>query len=329
MKKIFELVCFYICTIIGASFITGNEVFVYFARYGDKAYALLAFCFVVFVSLSLIIFLKMNKANCENISDAFICKPSKFHLINAGSLFTFLCFSTYFAFASLMLAGLKELFGLPFCVITICVSFFLLQYDLKGLVKINLILFPLVVVYLIALLILILPSGTFPLSESAQEVAGVFEFLNVIPYVTLNVLLLCGSVLKLTNRINPKQIMIGTISAIILLTLFIGIQIFILQKHPILDFEMPLLEISRQSVVLFAFTLAVTFLAMISSFLSSTYAIYAKFRDKKNKYFRLVVLFSSMLICSFFGFNKIIIYSYAILGILSLVLILVLIFKKI
>ena len=151
MSKVLSFVCVYVCTIVGASFITGNEIFVYFARFGSDAYLLLALCFIVFLISTLTICLKFKKSEKNNIVEIFERKSAneaykkKFFEI----LFKSLMFFTYFAFGTVMLAGIKELFGVMVCVCIVLVSFLLLQFDLSGLVKINVALFPVVCVYLV------------------------------------------------------------------------------------------------------------------------------------------------------------------------------------
>lgn len=323
MKNVISFVCVYICTIIGASFITGNEIYHYFAKFGNHALYLLLLCAIVFLSTSIILFIKFKKANISNMLDVCNNKKGKKSFFNI--VFTLLSYLTYFTFASLMISGLNELFGTIFCLITLAFSFVLLQFDLSGIVKVNVILFPLVILYLLGLLYVSIyhPNATQNIVEISTT-----NYLNIFPYVTLNVVLLCGSVLQLSNKMTTKQIILSCLLSCAILVLFIFVQIYILQHENITNIDMPLVDIAKNIPALYILTLVVTFLAMLSSFLSSAYALYSKIKKSTNSYFYLTILFALMFVCSLLGFSKIVEYSYIILGLMSCFIVLVIIVKK-
>lgn len=314
--------CIYVCTIIGASFITGNEVFTFFARYGNIAYWFVALSFVLFVLFSLIIFAKCRKANIYNLLDIFNFKNKpKNKIIIIMKIFTY---ATYFMFSVVMLAGLRELFGIVFTFVSVFICFILIKKDIGAIVKLNTLLFPLVIVYLISLAFL---------SRSGQDVSSgvtinAFSIYNIFTYVSLNVILVFGSMLKITKDMSDKQVYISVLLSGLVFSLLIVSQILILSHAHITNFSMPLLDIASENKLVYIFTLVVTFLAMISSYLSSTYSLYAKIKVKQDGDFYLVLIVIAMLIASFLGFAKIVQLSYILLGFMSLILVFYICFTR-
>ena len=191
--------------------------------------------------------------------------------------------------------------------------------------KINVILFPIVCFYLIGLCLLLDNSGA---SGMVVHSANILDYANIFTYVTLNVLLICGSLLLIVKKMSKSQIILSVFLSTITFCVFILIQIFILNSSNITNYEMPLVELASKENIFYYFTLFVTFLAMLSSFLSSSFALYIKTKNSKSKYFNLILILMLMLLCSFLGFSKLITLSYLILGIISTILIFVLMFKK-
>ena len=150
---------------------------------------------------------------------------------------------------------------------------------------------------------------------------------NIFPYVLLNILLVCGSLFKLSKTMTKKQIIVSCLLSSLIFSIFILVEILILQQSPLNNLSMPLVELAGKFSWLLYFTLFVTFVAMLSSLLASCNTIFEKTQNSKNKRFWQVVILIAMLCCSFLGFSTLVEYSYLILGYLSCLLILVLIFK--
>ena len=309
MKSVINFVCVYVCTIIGASFITGNEIYMFFALYGGWAYFLMGICFVLFVCTSITIFCKCKKANITNILDAF----SSGVVAKVMQAFTYI---TYFMFASVMLAGLRELFGILFTLICAIICVYLIKKGISSIVKINAILFPFVIIYLIVLSVM--PNnGQTCLNVQSLSFSAVF---NIFTYVSLNVILILGSMLKLTSKMSKRQIIASTVLSGFVFALLIVFQIIILQGSEIQDFNMPLLYIASKNNFVYAFALMVAFCAMISSYLSSIYSMYVKINKSKCSNFYLTILICSIVCFSFLGFARIVQFSYIFLGCVSFVL---------
>lgn len=330
MGKVFSFVCVYVCTIVGASFITGNEIFVYFAKFGSSAYLLLLLSFLIFLVSTLVICLKFKNSNKNNIIEVFEKENVRNEKHNSFFvlLFKVLTTFTYFAFGTVMLAGINELFGIWLSIGIVILSFFLLQFDLSGIVKINAFLFPIVVVHLVGLCFLSNSGIGGAIGTQTFESANFWDYFNIFPYVTLNVVLICGSLLFLSKKMTKRQIIWSVILSAIIFAVFILVQILILQSSNITNYEMPLIEIAGKNALFYYFTLFVTFLAMLSSFISSAFSLYVKTKNSKSKYFNLILILMLMLLFSFLGFSKLIILFYLILGIISTILVFVLIIKR-
>ena len=322
MKKVFSFVCVYVCTIIGASFITGNEIYTFFARYGAGGYILCMLCVVLFITLCLAIMLKCKRANVVNLIEACAINKSGGIIARVMQVFTY---CTYFMFSALMLAGLREIFGIYFTLACTLVCYFLIRKDMRSIIKVNVILLPFVLVYLFILFVLCFwqTSGTIQHSISVHSVFNIFT------YVSLNVILLFGSMLKITVDMTKRQIVWSVILSSLVFAFFIVVQIFILTNIRITNFDMPLIELAGKNKWVLYYTLVVTCLAMISSFLSSTHSLYDKIKVSKQCDFYLIILLWCMLITSNLGFSSIVQLSYIVLGVISLLLVVYLCLKKI
>lgn len=318
MKKIFNYVIFFICTIVGVSFITGNEVYLYFAQYSNNCVVwLIGICFLMLFCLPLYLALMIKrekKGLFEIFSDPFFSK-----------IFKIVLFLIYFVFSALMLSGLRELFGLTFVIILVIGSFFILKFNLEGLLKLSRIIFVLICVYIILLLLFgEKGSGSLIISNSAT----IYNYFSIIPYTTLNVLLPCGCVHSLINNMSKKQIVIACLISSLLFCCLIVLECVLLKSYSVSDYVMPLNNLANTHLLKVVMVIT-AFSAMYSSFLTSVYTLYQKGEKKKNNIYKIMLLIL-IFICSLFRFDKIIEYSYIILGALSCaVVVIMLLYKKI
>lgn len=324
MKQTLNLICIFVSTIIGASFITGSEIFTYFAKYGTKYAYILCFAnFIICFIFSFFTLLKFKKANKET----FI---SMFKSQNASKITTFIkkslshiSFLTFFCFSCLMLSGIRSLFGNIFCFIFLILCICLIKFfPLKSLLVVNKFFLPFCILYII-ILVFIAPRTQNTINVCTIDMAA---FINLFPYMLLNVFLALPSSVQLAKSMSTKHLFFSCLLASLILSILICFEIYLLTHIPQASSDMPFIHISSSNIFHY-FSLSITFFAMFTSFLASLYGINEKL-PQKNKLPSLITICLLIFAFSFIDFTSIMQFSYALIGTLSCIVIFYILLRK-
>ncbi len=317
MRKVLLTTFLIFGTIVGAGFSSGNEVVVFFSRFGWWSYIFI-FVASVLMFFACYYFLRFGK------------KISSF--IQNSRLLNFLVLGISIVFGASMFAGIKNLFSYfdntlyyILMILLIIVSFVVTIRGLGGLEKVNAFLTPmLTVLFFVVIVFSGRLSGTY--KNDMFALAGVL-------YAPLYVALNCSlSVFVLSNageKLNKKQAFLSSLLSAIILFVFLTFCNFVLRKNAdSFISEMPILYIVRNHKFMFILEYIVILVGCFTTLFSLLFTInnFLKKYIKNN----LICVFSAIFLpfaVSIVGFSEIISLLYPICSIFGIFIILFAIFS--
>ncbi len=331
-SKTFELVSIIIGTFLGAGFISGKEVAVYFAKYG-----FLSICFSIISGILFYIFVKMCLQIGKKLGDGNNNLRSIF-----GKIFpivNFLILINCFIGIGAMIAGagsvgdVLDISILKIILPIICVigCIILLQFKYTGFTKINILIVPVIIFLLIAIPLI----SCFNSDGLTIAVTNVFRMflggvVDSILYIFFNMLSLGVLLIQVGAKYKDKEISRASIiSSIIIVSLIIVMCLsMIFTDSSVIYSDMPLLQEARNISVICSYVYAICqFLGIFTTLVSSTYVTINILSDKmSNNSAIFLSLFLGILI-SFLGFANIVNYLYKLNAFISIIFFILLFYK--
>lgn len=318
MWKVFVTVCLIFGTIFGAGFSSGNEIVVFFSRFGILSY------FYIFLSSVMIFF----------VVYFFLINGQKVaNKIEDNKLLNIFVLGITVVFAASMYAGIEGLLNyLPTSLhffLTIFVFVFCLIVTVKGLgglEKANTFLVPILSVIFFMILLFSLQR------ESLFKATNEFGFLGLLYsplYVALNT---CMSVFVLAKRgqiLNKKQTFLSSLFSACVVFFFLILGNVVLQKNPeSFVSEMPFLYIIGKNFCFFLLEFFVILIGCFTTLISLCFTLKNSFKKiVKND---LLSIFASVFlpyIIGFLGFSQIISFLYPICSVFGVFIVLFSIFS--
>lgn len=287
--------------VVGAGFITGKEIYVFFAY--DFSISGIYLTFVCFaLSMYLIMIFKFKKASAFLIG-LFITVSN---VIIAGCMFS--------AVKELYARVFKHTKNIEiFTILTAILVFFVSAKGMGAMEKFSLILMPVVIVSVVVLSLKTIDVEMCFLTPKTFD--GV---VNPIIYVGFNVVL-CFSVIKNSGeKLSPPFKFISSLlSALILclLIFLISLSVCNAQKNQ----NMPFVELFLYDVKLSIIVDIITLFAILTTYTSALYCSYG-FCNFKVKIEGKILIFLTSLFISNLGFSKIVENVYPIIGALGFAL---------
>ncbi|MCR6514958.1 transporter [Clostridium sp. LY3-2] len=332
--KIFQIAAVFIGTIVGAGLASGKEITEFFTTFGVYSFIGIIFCGLFYVFMGRIICKISIKYNLVSYSDMIHKISPNFFGKITGITTTFYLISS----ASIILAGsgalIHQFFDIPKVIgtlIMITISAFFLLRETNGLIEINSIIVPTLIVTITTITLLYI--------FKAPESISITNLMSIVPkkengivvstilYCGYNILCCSGVLVPLSASIKKSRTMtLGVSLGAILLAVLCGmLNLLLMVNQPeIYQFEIPLLFVAnRFSTVIQALLLMVILLEMFSTEVSDVYSIGKSLEQtfkvpfKKGIFLVLLVAFPISLI----GFGNLITTLYPIFGLLSLVFI--------
>ena len=332
MKKDLKIVYVIIGTLIGAGFASGQEIYQFFYAYGIFGLAGITIS-TILLSYAIYKVLKIVKTkqikNYKQLLDQIVeNKPKKKYLniktitnnvINLFVLITFFIMIAGFGAYFQERLGIHHIIGSSILAI---ICFYVLQKNIQGVVKVNEIIVPILIIFIIII-------GTMTLQNSIQNIKNIqiekqgwlissFLYAGYNSILLIPVLITLKQYLKKEKR-NKQITKIALLSGIITITLGITVYLILTNiKEGINQIELPVAEVVSQMskiiqiiygaiIMLSIFTTSV---ALGNSYLSNT--------NKNRKTLTIIICILAVL-CSNIGFANLISYVYPLFGILGLI----------
>lgn len=310
---------------IGAGLASGQEVVIFFAKYGFVS-IFYAFIFFILFAYGLLTLLKYGQM-LKNKPD-FLTKHKDNFILES-------CFAIIFLiFSATMLTGAESLLNdIVYCskfhlwsILIMLLSLIIISKDLKWLISINKILVPIIIISTI-----LVCAFSFTVS-SQSDFAFTFDISNF-AFLTISTILYAACNLMVNSKIavglgtkikekNIKKVAIIT-SFIIFVIIATIILTLLLNDNSLLFADLPLVYLAFMINPTVGYIYSFIILACILTTLFATfYSLKESVHLKvKSNFASFLISAISIFILSLFGFESIIRYSYPIIGAIGIIMI--------
>ena len=344
MKNIFKVVFVIIGTLIGAGFASGQEIYLFFFSYGIKGLIGIIVSSVLMgitIYKTLVIVDNFDVKNYKEYLDVFIRskKEEKYFnlkniintIINIFILVTFFIMIAGFGAYFEQEVGISNIIG---SIILATLSFVVLMTSVKGVVKVNEILVPILIIFVIIIGILNLKN--IPIMQLERYIVKTNNsnyILSAILYCSYNSILLIPVLITLKDYIKNRK-HIGIISILTtIITIILSVMIFLILAK--VDVDITKLEMPAVYVVsnMFKYLRSIYGFIILGSIFTTAISLGNSFIQNISKnrksypQIALIMCITSVLV-SQIGFSNLINFLYPIFGYLGLIQILGNILKK-
>lgn len=312
--------------IIGAGFSSGKEIAVFFSGAGNLSFIIiiLTMFFLYFILKNMMILgQSVNSKNIKDFNKILFKKTFKF--------FDYFILIGLFIFITAMVAGLNSIGELIFkninfpilTIISIFFSFFIVNIGYDAIKKVNYVLMPIVLIFLIILSISSIFLNNVETVISINKIDIIkYLFLGIF-YISYNIVFSSSLIFENSKKFTKKHIKINSIVLTTILGVLIVLINFALLKLNVFDFssDLPMLKIAfnLNNVVGYLFGFVLWF-SVLTSLISSLYMLINAF--KLNKFLSSCIFLTLAFIISFFGFNYIVNLFYPLQGLIGVIYIL-------
>lgn len=319
--------------LIGAGFASGQEIYVFFYKYGINGILGLMICsiltgIVIYKTFSILLKSNDDNINYENFLKTIINKKSKFIkiiniIINISLVITFFVMISGFGAYFEQEFQINKIIGATFLSV---ICFVIFMTDIKGVTKTNSIIVPILILFIFVIGILNFKNLDVNLigKNLEQEINGLTWIWQSIIYCSYNMLLLIPVLVSVKNYIKSKK-QIKYISFFCGLIIFIlGLSIYLLLAKIDINFdliEMPVVYVISKNYSFFKFFYGIIILLSI---LTTAISVGISFLDnivKNKRYFPQLsaIMCITGVIISNFGFSNLVKLTFPIFGYLGLI----------
>lgn len=327
---VFQIGAVFIGTVVGAGLASGQEISQFFTTYGYKSFIGIFLCCFIYIAMAFII-IDISLKYKLNSYDGLISLVSPGLLGNITNFLT-----TFFLIGSsaTILAGsgalIHQYFGVSNwigIVAMITISIIILFRDTKGLIEINSVIVPSLIIVILTLFILYI-SFYKDIDASYLKTIPYYKnnwLFSSLIYGGFNVLCCSGVLVPLCQEINRKKsLRIGVVIGSIGLTLlaFIINLLLLLNVPYIFKYEIPLLYIAnRFGRVIQIMLMCIIWLEMFSTEVSNIYSVGKNFEEIFNISYKksVIVIILIAIPISQIGFVKLISFLYPAFAVVSFI----------
>lgn len=325
MYDILKIIFVIIGSIIGAGFISGQEIYTFFLKYGQIGFVCIFFMGILLglVIYKICLIVMNNKINCyenflNNIFKSRYKKLKKF----LHSLVNIFLLISFFIMCAAFCAFFKQEYNISIYLSGIIVSiicYIVFIKNINAIIKINSILMPIIII-LIFFLITKLDIEQVNIKNDNNILIAIF---NCILYVSYNTIILIPILLKLKNYMkNTKTIFLSSfICSIIIVFMALIIMGIISQINEINFIEIPLLYVTDTYGECYKYIYSfVLIIAIVTSAISAGYGFLENETKSKKNYKRLAFFICIIsILVSNLGFSNLVNILYPLFGILGLI----------
>lgn len=293
MQEVIKVTSVIIGTIIGAGFISGQEIYSFFNKYGEAGrigifVSILLLGFVIYKTYKITYENKIN--NYEQLLDYIMKGTNKIIIYTIKNIINIFLIISFFIMCSAFSTYCAETYGLPRIIggiIISLLSFLILIKDVKAIIKTNEILMPAIIIFIIIMSVLTIKSFEFS-TNSLQNVEK--TILSGILYANYNSIVLIPMLIGIKGQIKTKK-QINAVSIIsFFVMLILTILIYEMQKETNGNLEMPMLSIANgiswQFLIIYGIMVGI---AIFTSAISAGYSLICNVA-KENKSKKLIAL---------------------------------------
>jgi uncharacterized membrane protein YkvI len=307
-------------TIIGAGYASGRELWQFFGPKSGLAITLFAIAFSICCLIIMKISKQLNTSHYIPVLERIVGKK-------LTNVYDYMIMLYLFTTTAVMLAGggaTLEIVNIPYIAGIAIISLLVIGiflWDTKGILSINAILIPLLIVSLLTLLsffYMTTPASdlTFKVELANWPAAFTFTALNILPLVAI--LGAVGSEMKTEGEIWIASIGSGIVLGCISL---LYNESLVKVSHDIMFYEIPLFAILKKyPYIMMVFMSVLLWAAIYTTAVSGLFGLTSRFRDKTKLPVWMIAVITIILMLPFttFGFSTLVAFLYPIYGMLNL-----------
>lgn len=293
MQEVIKVTSVIIGTIIGAGFISGQEIYSFFNKYKDAG----RIGILISISILAIVIYKTYKIayenkikNYEELLDYTMKGTNRIIIYSIKNVINIFLIISFLIMCSAFSTYCQETYGMPRIVggaIISTLSYIILIKDVRAIINTNELLMPLIIIFIIIISIISIKS----IDISTNNIQNVEKtILSGILYANYNSIVLVPMLIGIKGQIKTKKQInqIALFSFIIMLIL--TFLIYEMQKNVNENLEMPMLsiasQISWQFLIIYGIMMQI---AIFTSAISAGYSLICNI-TKENKYKKIVAL---------------------------------------
>lgn len=342
LGTILQISAVFIGTIVGAGLASGQEITQFFTIFGYKSFLGLIICMIMYILYGFMIINLSIKYKLNSYKELISLVSSGF----LGKITDILTSFFMISGAAIILAGsgalLHQYFGISKWIGIILMSFIsliVLFRNTKGLVEINSLIVPSLLIVIVTIFILYIFFSGHAINVSHIKNVPYYKnywFLSSLVYASFNILSFSGVLVPFSHEIKRKShLIIGMIIGSLGLTLLsFMLNFMLLMNIPyIFSYDIPLLYIvSRFGRLIQILLLAIIWLEMFSTEVSDIYSVSKTLEQSFNISYNKAIIYILVLSIpiSQIGFRKLINFLYPAFGIISFIFLIqcVIFYKK-
>lgn len=328
MKKILKAVFVIIGTLIGAGFASGQEIYIFFYKYGVNGIfgILISSMLLGFVTYKVLsIGQKIEVTNYKNFLKEFIKEEKHLEIFN--TIINIFILITFYIMIAGFGAYFEQQFGMYSLIgssILAFICYFVFLKDVSGLIKVSQYIVPLLIVCLFLIGINVIDvKNIFEISHYVSKNTSWKWILDSVLYGSYNTILLIPVLIALRNLVTHKkeQEIIAVLTAILIIVLSFII-FFILTKIDvnIQNLEMPAVYVVSKISPMFRYIYG---FIILSSILTTSISLGTSFlkniaHDKKKYQQYAALICISAVLASNIGFSNLVNLLYPVFGYIGL-----------
>lgn len=323
MKNFLKTIFVIIGTVIGAGFASGQEINLFFNKYGKLGILGMIISSLLTGIIIYKVFTIIKYKKIHTYSELLQTTNKKLATIMKYIIQAFLLVSFY-----IMVAGFSAYFNQEYkiliyipAIIMAVLCYFTFKSDTKGIICINTVLIPILCIFICYLGI---KNLNFTINYFENNFNNNYNFgwlFSSILYASYNSILLIPILIELAKYVNKEKnikilsICCGSILVILGLILFF----LLARENYIQNIELPMIEITRQFGTIYSTIYGIIILiAIFTTAISSGYGFLKNLPKEKYKIATIIICISSIIIAPI-GFSKLVSFLYPIFGVLGII----------
>ncbi|WP_078381282.1 YkvI family membrane protein [Sutcliffiella halmapala] len=326
----------YVGTIVGAGFATGKEIVQFFTQYGWIGFfsILISGFLFIWLGTKMMLVAKRIQATSYKEFNEYLFGVATGTVVNLFMLVILICVG------AVMLSGagavFEEQLGWPFqlgLILTIGLAVLVVFFGVKGLVGINVIVVPVMVVFsMIIAGNALVDHGLSFLALSPQQDAWK-GWISPITYVAFNLAMAQPVLVPLATEIKDDWVIKrgGLIGGLILCFILLTCHISIASLPNFQSFEIPMAEVVKLSMIsFFGIYVFVIYGEIFTSVVSDIFGLQRQLESMWNvpRYLITIVLITIIYMISQIGYGSLIEHLYPLFGYVSIAFLILLIVRK-
>lgn len=338
-KAVMQIGFTYIGTVVGAGFASGQEIFQFITRFGDKSYLIIAVAVLLFIIVGTKIMLlssKMRTASYDAFNE-YIFGRTAGAWINLITLLILICIT------GVMLAGTAALFnqhvnglGVPGVAMTVFILYLVVTRGMHAVMVINTIVVPVMLLFSMLIGIATLGSGRAATALPAPTPDSDLWMLSPFLYAAFNLTLALAVLVPLGSEFQNRQTIIaGGIMGGVGLGILLWLSNFVLTAHlpQIEGAEIPMavIVVNFGPLVQWLFSLVIfgeIFTTLAGNVFGITRQLRRLFPPSVTERTLIIGLLAICCFISQFGFAVLVHHLYPLFGIIGCITLLLIFMKK-